>query len=200
MSNLYLDIETYKGPTAPDLSTIEAPANYKDPDKIAAYKLEKQAEDWKRQALVSHRGRIVCAGFARGDDPVTVVTGDEPTILSAVYDVMHFADNFVGHNVGFDLLFLAHRGLAHGIKIHSRIETKKWDKNYTDTMELASFGLQWKYYISLADLCELLGIEKPWGSGDEVAAWYDAGDIDSIVKHCKSDIEATREVYKRLTR
>jgi 3'-5' exonuclease len=199
MKKLFLDIETIRGPIPPSIDDIEAPANYKDPEKIAAYKAAALDKEWAKQALQSHKGRIVCAAFAIDNGEVECITGDEKYILENINEATEQLTTPVGHNVAFDLLFIAHRGLAHGISFDSFRPTSKWDKPYIDTMELASFGLQWRYMISLSDLCDLCDIERPYGKGEDVQAQWDAGKLDEIKKHCISDVKAVRECYYKLT-
>lgn len=200
--NLFLDTETICSPAPPPLEDIEAPANYKDPEKIAAYKKEAQHDLWLKEATISHKGRLICAAYAVDDQDPKVVSGDERDVIDALYGAMLLADHYIGHNVPFDLLFAAHAGLRHGYPVHKLFTAikNKWDKNWTDTMELAGFGLEWKYRISLENLCGLCGVEKPWGKGDQVHSWHQAGDWASIEKHCLSDLVAMRECYFRLTR
>lgn len=197
---LFLDLECLPGLTPPPLEEIEAPANYKDPEKIAAYKLEAQQELWHKQATVSYKGRIVCAAWALGDAEPTVVSGDEKDVTGKLYAAMQMAYHYIGHNVTFDLLFAAHSGIRHGFAIGQLIESKtKWDKVYSDTMEMAGFGLEWHYKISLENLCKLCGIEPPFGKGSDVFAWHQAGDMASIEKHCLSDLVAMRNCFYKLT-
>lgn len=198
---LFLDLETLPGLEAPSIESIEAPANYKDPEKIAAYKQEAQHELWLKEATISHKGRIVCAAWALGGDPVKVVSGEERYVVGQLYGAMQLAYHYVGHNVTFDLLFAAHAGLRHGYGIHKLFTAIKnrWDKNYTDTMELAFFGLEWKPKISLENLCKLCDVEAPWGKGSQVFEWHQLGDFASIEKHCASDVIAMRECFFKLT-
>lgn len=92
MSNqsiLFFDIETAANPEnlalAPE-PVIEAPANYKDPDKIAAYIADKtaaaKAEQIDRAALDPDYGKILCIGYALGPDKPIIVNavGDEYTV------------------------------------------------------------------------------------------------------------------------
>ena len=67
-TNLFIDMETL--PTTDGavieriIAEIEAPSNYKDPEKIAAYKAEKAASVVAKTALDGSLGRIAVIGFA----------------------------------------------------------------------------------------------------------------------------------------
>jgi len=197
---LFLDVESIPSPTPPPLETIEAPANYKDEAKIQAYKLEAQHDLWMKEATVSYKGSLVCAAWALGDGEPKVVSGTEAKVTGALYGAMQLAYHFIGHHVTFDLLFAAHAGLRHGHGIGKLLEAKnKWDKPYTDTMELAGFGLEWHYKITLTNLCKLCGVEAPWGEGKDVFGWHQAGDYASIERHCLSDLVSMRECFYKLT-
>jgi hypothetical protein len=75
--DLFFDIET--GPTDNQaiidaaIAAIEAPANFKDADKIAAYKADKAASVIDKLGLDATTGRIVSLGWA--------VNADEPTAI-----------------------------------------------------------------------------------------------------------------------
>lgn len=61
--DITIDIETVANPILMDLSKIDAPSNYKDVEKIQAYKLEKQQEERLKTPLKSLKGFIFCVGL-----------------------------------------------------------------------------------------------------------------------------------------
>lgn len=199
-----LDLETIPGPNAPPLEDIEPPENYKKPEAIEKYRLENQQKLWAKQALVSHEGRICCAGWAHGDKPVKVVSGEEVVVVEALYDAMASPiitlPFFVGFNVGFDLLYASHGALRHGLRIDRLLKSEpKWERNWLDVMDALGFGLQYNYKISLSNACKLLELPLPIGKGEDVWEWHKTGRYDLIEQHCASDVEAVRNIYKRLT-
>lgn len=198
---LFLDTESLPSPAPPPLDEIEAPKNYKDPAKILEFKQEAQHDLWMKEATISHKGRLVCAAWALGDGDPKVVSGPEKEVIGALYGAMQLAYHYIGHNVTFDLLFSAHAGLRHGYAVHKLLTAvkNKWDKPYTDTMELAGFGLEWKNKLSLENLCKLCNVQPPWGKGSDVFAWHQAGDMASIERHCLSDLVAMRNCFYKLT-
>ena len=72
---IILDIETVAIDGAADLAEpVTAPANWKDPAKIAAYVAEKQAEQTSRAALYPWTARVVAVGIIDGDQVEHVLT------------------------------------------------------------------------------------------------------------------------------
>lgn len=129
-----IDIETEPDPSAlAHPPEFQAPSNYKDPEKIAAYKAQ-AFEDWKeRMALRATTGRILCAGAVGIDGCFYDTT--ELEIVSALIETLDFA--FVdGYIVGgwnhsqFDLPFIYQRALILGVKVPSRIfkPLERWNK------------------------------------------------------------------------
>jgi hypothetical protein len=61
------------------------------------------------------------------------------------------------------------------------------------------YGTQARGGTKLTDLCEAFGIEvDDTIDGSQVAERWDAGDIDTIVRHCEADVERVRELYARI--
>ena len=56
-------------------------------------------------------------------------------------------------------------------------------------------------HISLDVLTRALGIESPKGeiTGAKVYDFYLAGKVQEIYDYCLRDVQATREIYKRMT-
>jgi len=53
----------------------------------------------------------------------------------------------------------------------------------------------------LYKLCRALGVESPKGEIDGSRVWeyVKAGRLYDVAEYCKKDVEATRQVYKRMT-
>ena len=70
---IYLDIETI--PSQRDdvrglsWQRVKVPANYKDPQKIEAYKYEHAEEEYRKTALDGGYGELCCIGWAVDDEP-----------------------------------------------------------------------------------------------------------------------------------
>lgn len=68
MTPIVIDIESIGIPdVATYLEPVEAPANYKDPEKIAAYKAEAQARQIEMAAVDLDLGQIIAIGLQIGD-------------------------------------------------------------------------------------------------------------------------------------
>ena len=212
---IYLDIETIPSQRAdviergPEL--VKVPASYKNEEKIEAYRAEHADEAYRRTALDGGYGEIVCICWAVDDGPVeesTRASADESEadLLARFFAAAKAAADaspaslpaFVGHNIAFDLRFLHHRSVVLGVHhpIHLPYNAASWQGRYVDTM------FEWsgaRGSIKLVDLCDVLGIEVDDEiDGSQVWDRYQAGDIDTIVKHCRADVERVRQVYRRL--
>lgn len=193
-------------------TTITAPANYKDSEKIAVYIAEKAKEldgDFDRRlrqtALNGARGHIYCIGMAlNGNAPICIYNKNEAEILRQFFhNCEKYAgrtdDIYCGHNiVAFDLPFIYQRAVILGIKPPDCIpfHTKPWDTRIFDTL------VKWcgiKGEGSMDSVCDALGIE---GKGDITGkTFYDAvlaGRHDECLQYCNEDVIRTREMYKRM--
>ncbi len=191
---------------------ITAPANYKDPDKIAAYVAEKKNEldavfeqRLRRTALNGARGHVYCICAAVNDDaPVSFYSEDESETLRRFFKFCDESGSaqtvFCGHNItGFDLLFIYQRAVILGVKPSGCIpfQARPWDERVFDTM------LKWcgvRGEGSMDSVCDALGIE---GKGDITGkTFYDAvlaGRHDECLQYCSDDVVSTRAMYKRMT-
>jgi predicted PolB exonuclease-like 3'-5' exonuclease len=95
------------------------------------------------------------------------------------------------------------RYIVNGIKPHALIrraaEAKPWESEKVfDTMiQFAGVGNR----ISLDKLCLALSVPSPKGDmdGSMVSKAVADGRINEVAQYCKKDVEATREVFKRMT-
>ena len=192
--------------------TITAPANYKDPDKIAVYIAEKAKEldgDFDRRlrqtALNGARGHIYCISAALNNNaPVCFYDTNEATILYKFFEFcakngQRSNDIYCGHDfVRFDLPFIYQRAVILGVKPPDCIpfHAKPWDSRIFDTL------VKWcgiKGEGSMDSVCDALGIE---GKGDITGkTFYDAvlsGRHDECLQYCNDDVIRTREMYRRM--
>jgi predicted PolB exonuclease-like 3'-5' exonuclease len=211
--HLYLDIETIpcedEALKAELAAGITPPGNYKKPETIAEWeKTEKPKlveEAVQRSGLDGGFGRILCIGWAVDDNPVQVAhEAEEQLLLQVVLEdwsgALDRAPTIVGHNIaGFDLRFLWQRCVINGVfpqGLLNAMQAKPWDKVLQDTM------LMWhpQNKVSLAKLCKILGVKKDDPvDGSQVYQLYKAGEIDKIISHCKSDVEAVRACHRKMT-
>ena len=202
---LYFDIETWGGPNKPTIDDIEAPSNYKDPEKILAYKQEKLESAWAKQALDILKGEIICLCYAVDDDLVERITGTEEELIGWLDDMTPELGyiHWIGYNIlGFDIPWLYLRSIKYGAKyLRAALPTSRNDNSVTDIMQKASSTLYGKdSYMSQKDIAKFFGLEsKTDMDGSMVHDAYVNGEIDRIVSYCAEDVETVRKLHKLIT-
>ena len=206
MPAITIDIETFSGWNKPSLDDIEAPSNYKDPDKIKAYKEENLDKIWRKQALNSLKGQIICIGYALNDGDVEVLFDeDEKKLLMQFNDVIskYPYGILIGHNLlRFDIPWLYHRSIKYRLSsLKSILPHGKRDTDMiNDTMSLFSSTIYGSDgYYSLDEIAKFLGLNPKESSGADIHDMFVAKEYDKIKEHCKYDVELTRQVYKLIT-
>jgi len=221
LPTIYLDIETLETNRQDVIdeirASIKAPGQFKKPESIAAWleenrKSETEAEVAKT-ALSGAFGRVCCIGIAIDDDerPRTFHGLDEPVLLANFSAWLNsevppgkYDSLIVGHNVlAFDLRFLVQRYMVNGIRppfaIARAAQSKPWevDKVFCTMTQFVGVGNR----ISLDKLCRALNVESPKGDidGSKVGEYVKAGRLEEVAEYCRKDVEATRQVYKRMT-
>lgn len=237
MHKLPIDIETIPGQAAHVLEALRAdaeaekadcraPANYKDPEKIAANIAEQHAaidaavmEKWRKTSFDGAFGQIVVVSYAvDGAEPFKLWNEDwqhpdsERHLLLDLNDALHdsipanmeICTQVIGHNVSaFDLRFLVQRSIVCGVRPHPILAraaaAKPWesDKVFDTMVQWAGVGNR----ISLDKLCKALGIQSPKGELTGALVWdyVQAGRISEVADYCAADVVAVREVYRRMT-
>lgn len=215
MKKLYVDIETIPcqkpGLLEEIRATIQPPGNISKPETIAKWMAEnadEAAEDaYRKTALNGTMGEIICIGYAIDDAPVQRLfrSLDQPEgdLLTAVYDDLRgeLVETIIGHNVlGFDLRFIFQRSVIKGIRPPFPLwqnERYNGERVY-DTM-LAWAG--WNNRVKLSVIADALGIKVKSGGidGSQVWDYVKAGKIAEVADYCQEDVEAVREVHKRMT-
>lgn len=202
MLALILDLETRADPTILDdaafwerrRSKLEAPSNYKDPVKIAAYVDDALATEKAKCALSPLTGLIACVGLQRWEESeAQVLTVEQPhrqgeqDLLQAL--IANWPDDprlIVGWNARqFDLPFLIARLAIHKL-------TLPWlpvPKNYRQVVELRDM-------FTNGDLSSW---QFAMGGGFKDVDGEDLLElpIDELAAHCKADIEWTTELAHR---
>lgn len=214
---IYLDIETLPTERADVIdmlaSQIKPPATYKKPESIAQWLTENRESELdslvRKTALDGAFGRICCFGFAIDDQPADTFVGTETDILAGVSTLLNALNSdryttlIIGHNIcGFDLRFLLQRYIVNQLPVPFLIRyaanLKPWEsEKIFDTMaQWAGVGNR----ISLDKLCMALGVESPKEDldGSKVFDYWKAGRIAEIAEYCKKDVEATRQVFRRM--
>lgn len=209
----------------PTIASVPEHGSMKDPAKIEEWKQTKlvslvdewkkakqKASDevekaWRSQALESYMGRIIVLCYAKNDGEVIKLDsskGEKEMLIEFQEDIKKYKTvNFVGHNLAFDLKFIAHRAIHY--RLMELVNIVRLDKGWTKgrdfcTQEMAFMGLEWKGRISLHNLCKLLGVptSKDDIKGNEVLDAYLRGEMERIKTYCAKDVNATRKCYQIL--
>jgi predicted PolB exonuclease-like 3'-5' exonuclease len=224
MSMIYLDIETL--PTA-DLEaireiaeTIAPPGNISKAETIAAWEAEKKlalvAQAVAKTSFDTLLGSIACVCWAVDDAPVQAVDcrGGESEMLADLFDQLRGSlvsahsrievatHTYVGHNLaGFDLPYIKHRAIVHGIKppvsLMRAMNAKPWDSAIADTMLMWSSDRDRR--VGLDKLCRAMGIKGKDGFDGSMVAQTWPVDPERVIAYCKNDVERVRALHARLT-
>jgi predicted PolB exonuclease-like 3'-5' exonuclease len=201
---IFLDIETIPSDEMPKLEDIKAPGNYSKPEAILKYQTENQLELYKKQALNSMQGRIICIGWSFNGKTEIVSGQDESQImyifsdaLCELHDEIREPLHFCGWNIGtFDLPWLWRKSIQYNLPELRKLIPKDNRSLYTDLMK--AWQSDYKDFVSLDNCAKFLGIKHEGGKGSDVYQWWKDGDMKSIYLHCKQDIETTIEIYRRI--
>lgn len=205
---IYFDIETGPLPRnevekfKPD---FEAPSNYKDADKIAEF-ISKKEESWiGRAALSCITGKVLAIGFCSSEVDITILEGDERSILTSFWNEITYHGAFLQKLVGFnsnefDIPFLVRRSWKLGIKVPEtlfRLSRGRvyLNENSIDLLDYWSFGT--RDSIKLSELSAYLGIGGKTGSGENFAKTY-FSDRDSALSYLKNDVILTYRCAQKL--
>ncbi len=204
MNALVLDVETVALDDAAEfIEEPEAPSNWKDPEKIAAYIKDARAKAIGRCALDVDLCRVVCLGWHRTIDsePRLLHAGTatyEAAMIAAFWNHAEDTDQIIGFNIlGFDLPVLIRRSQYLGVPVPA-LNLDRYRTPHVDLMERLSFNGKLKYR-SLDFYCKRFGIDVPdEHSGKDIAALVQAGDWDGVASHCRCDVLKTKMLAERI--
>lgn len=207
--NIYLDIETI--PAGEPLTELEVTVDkrLKDPEKIAEARQNKIDEEYRKRALDSTKGQILCISFAIDDAiPVTIINNTESTVIKLFDDALKtigdkyiYNTKFIGHNIyGFDAVWLIRKGWKYGCWFaeNGRFPISSKSERLIDTMK--HFGVtDWKSYIKQDEVAKFFGIKgKTIMDGSQVYDYYCKDKLDDIAKYCEEDVITLREIAKKM--
>lgn len=200
---------------------LSPPKNYKDPEKIEAYLIEKLREEVMKTALNPLFGRVISVAATQDGKTVHVRGIDEVESEAELIDRflnfiaewrhrVHFEQKdsgfIVGHNVfEFDLPFLYRRAVVLGIDMNKyamvpvipKPDDKPWRVDYVyDTM------LAWgRPYPRLKELALMFGLltgeEDDMDGGDTLQAFLD-GNMEAVKEHNANDVIIGYKVAERM--
>ena len=199
---LFFDIETEVNPDAVNfIQAPNAPSNYKDADKIAAYIAEKQAETLKTAALDPDYGKIIAIAMT-GDldlEPIVIDYHDysEKQLLEQFWLYYEECRGYsCGYNIiGFDLPYIMRRSFDLGVKAPIIPSLAKYRlEPTTDLMGILynfgqAKGLKW--------VCKRYGIENPFEDLD--GSQVKDMDIETLRAYAANDVKLVQELYKKMS-
>lgn len=206
---LIVDLETAPIEDAEQYLTdpVSAPANYKDPEKIASYIADARQQQLGKCALDPDLCRMVAIGWCYSDRSEPVVMGAE-NARTERWLLEQFWDNaiaplggirtlitFNGHR--FDLPVLMRRSLYLGIR-HPALNIDKYRSPHKDLMSVLTYNGVLQAH-SLKFYCARFGIPV-----DDVLTGKDIGQLvkdgkwADVLAHCKADVLATKALATRL--
>jgi hypothetical protein len=134
--------------------------------------------------------KIVALGYAIDDRPVQALSGVETYILRQFWELAK-GQTLCGFNVlNFDLPVIYVRSAELGIRSSRLIDRKPWAGHVIDLYEARRYTAG---SMGLKMLAKSYGFRMADADGSQVKD-MDAGQIELYVK---SDVEITRELYKR---
>jgi hypothetical protein len=221
-NHVVIDIETVPclrpGAMGEIRASIKPPGNISKQESIDKWMAENADEaalkKYHDTGLDGGQGEIVVIGVSFGDqDPVAfhrdALAGEgEAGLLARAFEGIRAGCGmddpyFIGHYAfDFDLRFIYHRAVINRVEppFNLNHETRYNGDRAFDT-HIAWCGGARDKHIGLARLCGILGIPVKTNGIDGAHVWdaVQQGRIAEVVEYCLEDVNATREVYKRLT-
>ncbi len=200
MNTTFIDIETLEAnqDKYPLIKEIQA---RRDHYKKAPRKFSSVLEE---TSLNGAFGRIFCIGIASTSGPTEILCDTEETMLKRFWQKVHKTKLFVGFNIfDFDLKFIWQRSIILGIKPTQNIKFIRGSNSpiYDIYHEWSGWSGGVGSRVSLDALAKVLNIPSPKSGnldGSQVSKAFREGRFEEICEYCKSDVEATREIYKRM--
>lgn len=195
---IVFDIETGPSPDAAEFAPeFEAPANYKDPVKIAAYKAEKLVEWVESAALSAVTGRLLAIGIRENGSTLIICEDDEAAMLAQFWEYVaplgKIRAPLVGFNSNrFDVPFLVRRSWRNRVPVPGGIVNGRYLSNaFIDLMQLWQVG-DYQATVKLDTLARWLGVGAKTGSGAHFAQML-AEDRAAALEYLANDIEITEK-------
>lgn len=206
MNRIIIDLETESRPEAEILHLapeFTAPANYKDPAKIAEYIAERRASWAEKGALDALTGRIVAIGYVNAGGFVDDIK-DERCMLDTLWATIRIAEasgwKIIGFNIArFDIPFAVRRSWALGIPVPPSLYKGRYLNPgiFIDLMEVWQMG-NYDDRISLKRLAEYLGIGTKDESQSEHFGKLLLNNRAEAIKHLENDLRLTEAIADRL--
>jgi DNA polymerase elongation subunit (family B) len=199
---IVFDIETGPRPVAEIESLMpefEAPANYKDPVKIAEVIDAKRAAWIEKAALSPLTGRVIAIGALIDgiySSQVVEPFAEERDLIAHFWSLLGKNTLLVGFNSNrFDLPFLFRRSWALGITPPPRFSGRGFGGSL-DLMEAWQMGDR-NEFVSLDTVAKFLGCGAKTGSGAHFAELMKF-DVALALRYLENDVMLTARVATRL--
>ena len=207
MDPLVFDIET--GPEADEvLRSMEpeftAPANWKDPAKIAD-KIEEQRDAWRaKSALCATTGKVLAIGISDSDGVKLLFVNEDPDDFYTERDVIsEFWQiacpngkwrHLIGFNSNrFDIPFLVRRSYKLRIKVPYGVTNGRYlNPRFIDLMDSWKVG-DYQASISLDRLAAHLGCRRKNGDGAMFAELLETNQEEAL-DYLRNDVAMTQEI------
>jgi len=185
--------------------------------------VEQYADLYKDKAgIFAEYGKIVCISIgynshdAKTDESSFRVKSfygeDEKVVLSEFLTLISKYFNnpakhlFCGHNIKeFDIPYICRRAVINQLELPDTFQLagkKPWEiKHLIDTLEEWKYG-DYKHFISLALLAELLGIPTPKDDIDGSMVgkvYWEEKDVERIKIYCQKDVVTVARIYSKMT-
>lgn len=203
---LVLDIETSGiADVATYLEPAEAPANYKDPVKIAAFIAEAEAAQIAKAALDPDLARVVAIGYCdpeNGNVSAMMAAQEkhEKHIIESLWGyISRGRTTLIGYGIlEFDLRILLRRSLYLHVKTPDIQIDKYRHPTVIDLMQILSFNGSAKWR-SLEFYAHRFGIEHDHSiSGADIPALVAAGEWEKVEQHVRADVQTTVALARRM--
>lgn len=200
---IVVDLETVGAPDcAGFLPDVDAPANYKDPVKIAAYIEQERIKQVSQAGLDADLNEIVAVGFLCAEDalPASVATRDGYSEAELIRWLLDAIGNrcVVGFNtLNFDLPVLMRRAQYLGLRCPD-FNLDRYRTPHLDVLDRLTFKGRLKMR-SLAFYTKRFGVpHDDTVSGKDITALVAANDWQAVADHCRGDVESTAALARRL--
>lgn len=205
LRTIIFDIETGpldKTELSANMPVFEAPANWKDPEKIAATIVAKEKAWLEDAALDALTGRVLAIGTLEAGRFECLADDDEPALLRKFWAFVQSPysglQRIIGFNCNsFDLPFLVRRSWKHRIVLPLGLrEGRYWGREVVDLRDVWQLGD--KHAVgSLATIAGHLGVGVKSGSGLDFAALWIVNRTEAL-KYLENDLVLTQKIAQRL--
>ena len=198
MNFIIFDIETAglpKDEISHLIPEFDAPSNYKDAEKIQAWKLRKQEEWLLDSALSAVSGKVLAIGIQKNSEAIEIIASDdEAEILRRFWELYRSNTDcaFIGFNSnGFDVPFLIRRSWKNKVLVPNILSGRFLNGRFTDLAQVWSCGTGER--ISLNNLARFFGVGGKDKDGSHFASMWSANK-DAAIAYLQNDIALTKAV------